>query len=40
MRSGAIARLELPHRFVQQRLVDRRPENVVGQFYFADLLII
>ena len=30
----------LPHRFVKQRLVHRRPENVLGQFYFTDLLII
>src|ERR1035437_7256694 len=38
--TGAIARLELPHRFVQERLVDGARENVVGQFDFADLLII
>jgi len=40
MRAGPITRLELAHGFVQERLVDGRPKNLVGQFYFADLLII
>src|SRR5262249_54428264 len=37
VRSGMLARLELPHRFVQEVLVDLRSEDFIAQRYFADL---
>src|SRR5690349_9683725 len=40
VRSRALAGLELPHRFVQQRLVHVGPEHIVGEFHLADLLVV
>ena len=39
-RARALPGLIMPHRFVEQVLVDLGAENLVGQLHLADLLII